>query len=156
MNELTLKFDYSYSLNEEFTAYILSQNGVIDVKIDKENDEIYVKYDSNLISLERLNYEIQFFLGVLNIPSLLAFNKHSKNKTSKYIMKLESVCCEYCIKNMIEELLLLDGIEKVNTNYNILDVFDKDNNILFYMEYNETLIDKKTILEIENKFNFNI
>ena len=152
MNELTLKLDYEYSLNDEFITYILSQTGVIEVKIDKENDEVYVKYDSNLISLKRLVYEIMLFLGNLNIPSLLSFDKHPKNKTTKYIMKIEDICCEYCLKGMIDDLLETEGIEKVNTNYN---EFDKWDDILFYIEYDKTLIDKKTILEIENKFNFN-
>ena len=148
MSELTLKLDYEYLLNEEFITYILSQNGVLEVKIDKENDEIYLKYDAKIISLEGLNYEINFFLDILNIPSLLSFDKHSINKTTKYIMKIEDICCEYCLKGMIAELLETKGIEKINTNYNEYDQWE---DILFYIEYDETLISKDAILELEKK-----
>ena len=50
---------------------------------------------------------------------------------------------------MIEELLLINGIEKVNTNFDYINKKD----ILINIEYDNELITKEDIEMLETKFN---
>lgn len=50
---------------------------------------------------------------------------------------------------MIEELLLIDGIEIVFHNFNNIN----KSNVLINIKYNDSKICRKEILEIEKKFN---
>lgn len=72
--------------HKELKEYLMSLNGIFDVKIT--NDEyldIYLKYDSSLITLNIIKIEIFNFLDIMKNPSMIAFNKYSKCKTLNYI-----------------------------------------------------------------------
>ena len=77
MNELKLKFENTIFYNG-IEDYIGSLKGIKEVKMDKENNEIYVKYDSSIISILVLQNEILLFLNSLRIPAIVGFNKYSK------------------------------------------------------------------------------
>ena len=121
MKELTLKVEHLYGIDEEFNLYMLDLNGIEEVKVEPETLDIYIKYDENKISINRIKLETMFFLGINNIPSLRAFNKHSKEKLTDYVITIESVCCEYCFRGMIEELFAIDGIDKADSDYDYVD-----------------------------------
>ena len=73
--------------HKELKEYLMSLNGIFDVKIT--NDEyldIYLKYDSSLITLNIIKMEIFNFLDIMKNPSMIAFNKYSKCKTLNYII----------------------------------------------------------------------
>ena len=85
MNKLTLKIEYSDFLNDDITNYLTSLNGVKLVTIKNDENEIYVEYDSSIISLKLLKMEILLYLDIAKVPSIVAFDKHLKknhhNKT---------------------------------------------------------------------------
>ena len=61
----------------------MSLKGILDVEI--KNDEqldIYLKYDSSLITSKIIKIEITLFLNITKIPSLLSFNKYPKFEIS--------------------------------------------------------------------------
>lgn len=78
MEKLTLKIEYSDFLNEELCDYLLTIKGVLFSKIDIKNNEIYIEYDSSLISFKILTMEIMLYLNINNIPSIISFDKHLK------------------------------------------------------------------------------
>lgn len=149
MKELTLKVEHLYGIDEEFNTYMLDFNGIEEVKIDPDTLDIYVKYDDNKISINRIKLEAMFFLGLNTIPSLLAFNKHSKEQLKEAIITIESLCCEYCFRGMIEELLAIDGIDKAASNYDYVEY----KNVHINISYDEKIISEEKIKEIEKSLN---
>ena len=104
--KLTLKYDYWVDL--ELQYYLLTINGINKVNIDIDKDEIYVEYDSSLISIKLILMEIDLFLETTGTPYLIAFNKHNDNYLLDYEIVIKDLCCEYCLKSNIEELLLIN------------------------------------------------
>ena len=51
MDKLTLKIEYTDFLNNDLENYLKDLNGVKIIKINNDKNEIYVEYDSNIISL---------------------------------------------------------------------------------------------------------
>ena len=121
MDKLTLKIEYTDFLNNDLENYLKDLNGVKIIKINNDKNEIYVEYDSNIISLRLLKREILLYLDLVKIPSIVAFNKNFKNGIRKDCILIKDLCCEYCLNGMIEELLEIDGIESTKE--------EKDENI---------------------------
>ena len=92
MKELTLKVEYLYGVDEEFELYMKDFNGIEEAKYDKDTLDVYIKYDETKISLNRIKLEVFLFLGINTIPSLLAFDKHSKNKLEKATITIKDLC----------------------------------------------------------------
>ena len=149
MKELTLKVEHLYGIDEEFNAYMLDFNGVKEVKVDKDSLDIYIKYDEEKISINRIKLEVLFFLGLNTIPSLRAFDKHSKEELKEYVITIECLCCEYCLRGMIEELLAIDGIDKANSDYD----YSNNINVHINIDYNDKIITKDDIKRIEKEMN---
>ncbi len=100
MSELTIVID-NWG-HKELKEYLMSLKGILDVEI--KNDEqldIYLKYDSSLITSKIIKMEITLFLNITKIPSLLSFNKHPNFETSNYTITRDDLCCEYCYKGEI-------------------------------------------------------
>ena len=147
MDELTLKIDCW--INKEIKDYLLSINGIFEVNINSIENEINIKYNHNLINIKVLINEILLFLDILKTPSIISFDKHSKQKTEKYSIIIKNLCCEYCLKNMINDLLVIDGIETANSNFD----YHNKTNVIISINYNSKLINKEKIKQIESKFN---
>ena len=79
----------------------------------------------------------------------MAFNKHSKIKPLKYSITIKNLCCEYCLSSMIEELLLIDGIEVAFSTFD----YENKKNIVIEIEYDSKFFYQDEILELEKKFN---
>lgn len=147
MKELTLIIDnWTYPELEE---YLLTVNGVISSKVNVEDDEIYIKYDSEKTSIEILIMEISLFLDIKNTPTIIGFNKHSNSTLEDYTLNIKDICCEYCLKSDIEELLLKEGIESINTDYDYHNAF----NVNLFIKYNPYILDKSKLEEIEKEIN---
>lgn len=131
MNELTIKingFDY---FNEEFIKYINLLDGVNGVEINLDDEEIYIQYDKSVIGIGILKMELLLFLSLLNVPFIDGFDKHSKMVLYEYLLVIKDLCCEYCIRGMIDELLMIDGIDKVNHNFDNINKKDVIINIRY-------------------------
>ena len=124
MSELTIIID-NWG-HKELKEYLMSLNGILDVIIKNEEQlEIHIKYNSNLITPKIIRLEILLFLDILKIPSILAFDKHSPIKISEYKIIRNDICCEYCFKGAIDDLFEIDGIEKVESNFNEENYYQK-------------------------------
>ena len=143
MQKITLKFDYIDFSIEELESYLSLIDGINLVKVNSLEDEIYVEYEKNKIGLERIKLEIEFFLDVLNIPSMIFFNKHFETKTETMFINLDDYCCEYCLKGMIEELFEINGVESAYLDYDNMAT-----NAVIKVTYDKNVISKE---EIESK-----
>lgn len=149
MNELTLKIDCYYFFDTEIQYYLSTLNGIYEVKTNSSECEIYLKYNPNVISILIIIKEIFLFFDINNTPSLISFNKHYKSKLSDYSIIIKDLCCEYCLKSTIEELIFIDGINYVFSDF---DYINKEN-FLVHIQYDPNIISEKELLNIKNKFN---
>ena len=147
MNEVTITFNDAW-ISTPLEEYISSLKGVLQVSIKSDKEEIYIKYNPQLISIKILKLEILAFMNI-KTPSIIAFNKHSKSNTTETIITIKDLCCEYCLKSMIEELFDIDGIESTYSDFD----FHNKKNVLINITYNNNLITKEQITNIETKFN---
>lgn len=150
MKELTITFDNVW-INKQLEEYISLQKGVIETKINEVKEEIYIKYNTALTSINILKLEILLFMNIRQIPSIIAFNKHPKNKMNITTITIEDICCEYCFKSIIEELLIIDGIESASSEFS--NDYNKLKNVIINIEYDNNLITKEKIIDIETKLN---
>lgn len=150
MKKISFKIDNLCCNVDDFLDYMNSIKGIYDVKIDKDNEEIYMIYNSDVISIELLKKEILLFLNLLSVPSINGFDKYFTKELCEYRLVIKDLCCEYCLRSMIEELVCNSGIGRVNYNFNNVDV-RKD--VLINIFYDSDLIDKSELVDIEYKFN---
>ena len=151
MDELTIIIDCWK--HKELKEYLMSLKGILDVDIKNEKQlNIYIKYNSDLITFNMIKMEIMLFLGILKVPSILAFDKHSKIKTSGYKIIINNICCEYCLKGVIDDLFEINGIEKVESNFNEENI-NQYENIIVNIKYNSELISDNDMKKIESKLN---
>ncbi len=155
MSELTIVID-NWG-HKELKEYLMSLKGILDVEI--KNDEqldIYLKYDSSLITSKIIKMEITLFLNITKIPSLLSFNKYPKFETSNYTITRDDLCCEYCYKGAIDDLFEIEGIEMAKGNFNEDYLFKKYENrekIIINIKYDPNLISTEEMKQIELKLN---
>ena len=152
MSELIIIIDHWG--HKELKEYLMSLNGILDVIIKNgEQLEIYVKYNSNLITSKIIKLEILLYLNILKSPCILAFDKHSTMEMAEYKIIRNGICCEYCLKGAIEDLFEIDGIEKVESNFNKEKNYDERDNVIISIKYNSGLISMDDMRQIELKLN---
>lgn len=148
MDKLTLKIEDSIYLNNDLENYLNSLDGIITSKIDNENDSIYVEYDSSIIPFKVLKTELVMYLDIVKVPSILSFDKHTENNMKETIV-IKDLCCEYCLKGMIEELLETNGIESAYTDFDYHNKY----NVNLFITYNDKVINIDKIKEMVKKAN---
>lgn len=151
MNELTLELDCPS--HKDLKEYLLSLSGVFDVNIDtSESLIINIKYNHELMNFAALTVEILLFLNKLKTPSIISFNKHSKTKTIDYKITIKDLCCEYCLKGMINDLLMINGIESANSDFEDTP-YQSTESVIINIKYNPNLINIEKIEQIELELN---
>lgn len=148
MKELTLKYD-SYDLYSDIENYLLTLKGIKKVNFNEDNNEVFIEYDSNTITIKLILMEIDLFMNT-NSPSLFGFDKHSNNKLLDYEIVINNLCCEFCLKGNIEDLILIDGIESARTDY---DYTKNKRNVKIFIKYDNNLVNIEKIKELEEEFN---
>ena len=114
---------------KELESYLKSLYEINDVKIKNEDKlEIYIEYDSNITKWNIIKMEIYLFLDILKFPSLVSFNKYSDVNLYEYKIIRNDICCEYCFRGAMEELFEIEGIEKVESNFEEEDYYKQDYN----------------------------
>lgn len=68
---------------------------------------------------------------------------------SKKKIVIKDLCCEYCLKGMMEDLLEIEGIISAYTDFDYTNKY----NINIFITYDKILITNKKLEEIERKFN---
>lgn len=144
MNKLTLKLDCE--IYNEIKSYLLDLNGVDEVLISK--DEITVIYNDEGIDVYMLKSEIELFLEIDKTPSIIGFNKYNITD-NKYDIYINDLCCEYCLKGFIEELLMIDGIVEAYTDFDYVN----KKNVKIMIKYDSSVISMDEINNLEKEFN---
>lgn len=151
MNELTLKLDCW--VDEELKDYLLNLPGVQTVTIDDSLTLLIdIHYNQNITSAKILKMEVFTFLKIDNLPSLIYFDKHSNNKLTEYDLVIESLCCEYCLKSDIADLLMMDGIEKAVSNIDEVP-YRTNSKAIINIFYDDKRISKEELKKITEKLN---
>lgn len=83
--------------------------------------------------------EILLYLDIVKIPSIISFDKHSKSNIKKDIIVIKDLCCEYCLKGMIDDLLDINGIESAYSDFDYINKY----NVNIFITYNYKLLDKE-------------
>ncbi len=149
MKNLTLLINDIDWLNKELEEYLLTQEGINNCKVNPEDNEINIIYDSKITNITIIKNHIYLFLSITNGSSIIAFDKHSNNELCKYKIIIEDLCCEYCLMGMIEELLETMGIEKASSDFD----YRNKVNVSIDIEYDKSLIKLEEIKEIEKELN---
>ncbi len=151
MNEITLEVDCW--MNNGLKEYLLSLSGILEVNItETENFLIHVRYNPKLTNYKIIKMEILLFLETLKVPAIVSFDKHTTNKTKNYNIHIKDLCCEWCLKGMIDDLLMTEGIEKAYCN--LEDIVNKNKrNITIPIVYNPNKINEEEIKKLEIKLN---
>lgn len=68
---------------------------------------------------------------------------------SKKKIVIKDLCCEYCLKGMMEDLLEIEEIISAYTDFDYTNKY----NINIFITYDKILITNKKLEEIERKFN---
>ena len=139
--------------HKELKDYLLTVKGIKKVTVDDENlVKVDIEYDSNLITDKMIRMELDLFFDKQKEPSLVSFNKHEE-APNKYTIAIKYLCCEYCLKGMIEDLYDIDGIISASSDFTFLNVEkQKFKNVLINITYND-IITLDRIKEIEKDFN---
>lgn len=137
-------------------SYLKSLNGINDVKIKNEDKlEIYIEYDSNMIKWEIIKMEIFLFLNILKVPSLISFNKYSEVDLYEYKIIRNDICCEYCFRGAIDDLFEIEGIEKVESNFEEEDYYKQDydsrDNVIINVFFNPNILSTEDMKQIDLK-----
>lgn len=148
MKELTLKYD-EFGIDSDIENYLLTLKGIKNAKFDEDKNEVFIEYDPNLITIKLILMEIDLFINT-NSSSLFGFDKHSNNKLLDYEIIINDLCCEFCLKGNIEDLILIDGIESAKTDYNYQS---NKRNVKISIKYDNNLINIEKIKELEKEFN---
>ena len=143
MNIISLKLNTW--VNKDLVNYLKSINGIKNVEIA---DDITIYYDDN-ISLKVIVKEIYLFLIILNIPSILSFDKHLNNNLKEYEIVIKDLFCEHCLMSDIEYLLYINGINSAYSNYD----FDDKDEVEIYITYDSSIISKEELDKLNKEFN---
>ena len=147
MKKIKMKFDYDFA--DDFSLYLLGLYGIVSANVDNKNSEIILAYDSFKTSLKLLIKEILLYLDLVNVPSIVAFDKYSTDCICNDVIVIKDLCCDYCLKNMIEELLEIDGIESAYTDFEYCDKYD----VNIFITYNDKIINKEKLDDLKYRFN---
>lgn len=142
LSKILFKFDDLDYFSVDLEKYLTSLKGVRTAKFNDKKEELEVLYDSKIIFLKTLYYEIKEYLKSSDIPLLLGFSKNETTNIKETIIYIPDICCEYCLKDKLEELLFLDGVIKVSTNYD--DLLDAN----VFITYDETLNKEENLASI--------
>ena len=147
MDKISIRLNnYPDSFNEEFADYLKSREGVFDASIDRGNYEVYVEYDSDIMDLSILKLEIINYTKLMKLPSIWGFNKY-KDNSKEHIFKLDDICCEYCLANLIEDLLDNKGVISATHNYDI-----NKRGVDITITYDPSLITEDDLKELDKHF----
>ena len=144
MKHLTLNLECWIDM--EVLDYLMQLDGVDKAEVNEDKDTLDIYFDDKIIPLKILVMEVELFLKIDKIPSIIGFDKNSDKELVKKNVTVDDICCEYCVMGNVYDLLLMKGIEKVSTDYD----FEKWENINFFIEYDKDLISEEDV----NKWKF--
>ncbi len=142
---IDLQIIYNKYLQREIIEFLLSQEGINDVKITKEN---YM--DCITISGTLMPSIVAKFIDLFEenkYSTMFAFNKEKNINTKKITYHVDDMCCEYCHMGFIRKLFDNDNIVSVESNFSLdKPAFD----IEYVICYDDTVGEKEIFDYIQN------
>ena len=139
MKHLTLNLECWIDM--EVLEYLMQLDGVSKALVNEDKDTLDVYYDESIMPLKILIMEIELFLNHEKVPFIIGFNKHSDSILNERVVIVDDVCCEYCVMGNIYDLLLMKGIEEVNTDYD----FKKWKDVKINIKYDKNIISEDEV-----------
>ena len=131
--------------------YLLTQNGIDDVKIFTKEDsvsEFDITYNDKITPTIILKH-IELYENK-KTSILLGFNKATNKRIKKLKYTIDDMCCECCYKDFVTQLFKNENIQSVVSNF---DFHKPACNIEFLIEYNEDYEEKELINYIKEAAN---
>ena len=144
MNKITIELDTI--LDKGLLEYLKTIEGIENCDINEGKLDIVYQDKLPLIIIIK---EACLYLDILKIPSILSFDKHLTNKLEEYQIVINDLCCEYCLKMDIGELLCVNGINSAYSDYD----FDDKDNVTIYITYDKNVISEDELDNFNKKFN---
>lgn len=135
-------------VHPELKEFLLTQEGIIDVDINYDEDliRINVEYNEKINPTIIMKY-IELFENY-KFSYLVEFNKNYQERLTTLKYTIVDMCCEFCYMDLIMELFLNKKINAVKSN------FDNNNlafNVEFIIEYCEDYNEEELIRYINEK-----
>lgn len=137
-------------VDDEIREYLLMQDGIVDITIDRENllTILNINYNKKTTSEIIMNHIKLFQKNKYFI--LFEFDKGTINEFKILKYTIYDMCCEYCYKGLVMNLFENKKIKSVKSNFN----FNKPAfNIEFLIEYSKEYSEKELIKYIKEKYN---
>ena len=144
MNKITIELDTI--LDKGLLEYLKTIEDIENCDINEGKLDIVYQGKLPLIIIIK---EACLYLDILKIPSILSFDKHLTNKLEEYQIVINDLCCEYCLKMDIGELLYVNGINSAYSDYD----FDDKDNVTIYITYDKNVISENELDNFNKKFN---
>lgn len=129
-------------VSPEIKEYLECQTGIITVELENKSDVtiIDIKYNENTTS-EIIMKHIELFQKN-NFPTLCGFDKDTSAKLKTLTYKIDSICCEYCYKDLVREMFKNSNIKSVKSNF---DLHNSNKSFELFIEYNMNYNEKELI-----------
>lgn len=136
-------------INEELIEYLLTQTGIIDIKVNKKNNltELDIKYNEKTTPNIIMKY-IELFQNK-KYSILFEFDKETIGNYKILEYTIDDMCCDYCYRGLVMDLYENKKVKAVKSNYNhTMPAYD----IRFIIEYDEKYTKEELIEYIKEKY----
>lgn len=134
-------------VNKELIEFLLSQEGILEVKLNEVDlyIEVDVKHNEKITPSVIIKY-IELFQNN-KFSSMVAFDKEIKINLKKIKYTLKDVCCEYCYKGFVREMFDKKEIISLKSDF---DIYSSKLNVDLEIEYDENYKESDLIKYIED------
>ena len=145
-----MKLKVDGNVNPELKDFLLSQDGIVNVDINYDNDFIELNIKINEKTNPKIVMKYIELFEDNKYSNLLEFNKEYKGKvkTLKYI--IDDMCCEYCYMGLVMDLFENDKVKSAKSNF---DIYNPAFNVEFLIEYIDNYSEEELIEYIKEKHN---
>lgn len=133
-------------INKELIEYLLTQEGILEVKLNEIDMfmEVAVKHNEKITASVIMKY-IELFQDN-KFSTMIAFNKENNTNLRKLKYNAGDICCEYCYMGFVKEMFNKKEIVSLKSNYNLYDALY---NIEFEIEYDENYNEEELLKYIK-------
>ena len=117
MNDIKIKFSYLIDASlKGLEEYFKTIDGVEECSVNLSEESIRIKYNDKLNVMMIVN-EIKLYSKEENDCFIAHFEKYVDDELGEYIYHTDDLCCEYCYMGALYELIQMDEIVCVNTDF---------------------------------------
>ncbi|MBR6072984.1 MAG: hypothetical protein IKP76_01505 [Bacilli bacterium] len=129
-------------LNDELVEYLSKQDGIENVKKEKDGYYTVLIMDINDKIYPELIYKHVALFNDYKLSMLIAFDKETEGKYKTLNYRVDDICCEYCYRAFVESCYNNEHIKSVKSDADFSkSVFE----VNFIIEYDEVYCEDKLI-----------